>query len=190
VDENFGTAIRLSGNAALKANYAATLMSLGRVSEAATLSERASAAEPSNLHVLRIAVEWNWYAGRFERSFDLAEMLRLRSPNDDMSDGAHRQQVVETLRQCDVSFNTVERLHAALYRYLSDQRIVSRGAQSYVDTSVGEESVLVTVTIDRDEDEVRRLDEALTPVLFGAVEHFPLGSFSIGLGRFEKTPVP
>jgi hypothetical protein len=187
VDENFGAAIRLSGSAAVTANYASTLMSLDRISEAAIMSEKASAAEPTDLTCLSTAVESNWNAGRFERSLELLETLGVRSPNECLTDVAHRQQIVATLRQCEVSFNTVERLHAALYNFLSDKHVVSRGTQSYVDTSVGEESVFITVAIDRGEDDVRRLDEELTPVLFGAVEHFPLASFSIGLGNLGRT---
>lgn len=186
VDEYFKLALRTSNDSSIMVNYASTLMSLNRFAEAATWSESASRATPENLNFLRTAVEANWYAGRYDRSLELIDTLCSRALEPNLpADMEHRRQMVSTLHRCEVSLDTVERLHSALYKFLADNNIISRGALSYIDNAPGEESVFVTITIDRDEEEVRRLDEQLTPILFDSVEHFPLGSFSIGLEKLE-----
>ena len=147
------------------------------------MAEKASASQPTNLSELKKAIETNWYAGRWERSLELTQTLLERSPGENRQVKEHRDEFMALVRRNNVSFETIERLYDTLYLFLRDRRIRAHGFASYIDQSPGEESIAIRIHIDRSEQEVDALEEELTPLLFNAVEEFPLGSFSIELGR-------
>jgi len=183
VDHNYKTALNCTADGSVASNYASTLSSLNRFAEAACMAEKASASQPTNLSELKKAIETNWYAGRWERSLELTQTLLERSRGENRQVKEHRDEFMALVRRNNVSFETIERLYDTLYLFLRDRRIRAHGFASYIDQSPGEESIAIRIHIDRSEQEVDALEEELTPLLFNAVEEFPLGSFSIELGR-------
>ncbi|EMN1928525.1 hypothetical protein RVV18_002940 [Burkholderia ambifaria] len=186
MDEHFHTAMRIARSALVNANYASTLELVDRFQEAADMYEKALSAHPTDLSLLRKAVSTSWQAGQWERSLELAQTLKERSPQEEIQHFFGEQlQAIEILRRAGVEIEVVERLHAALYTFLRSKQVWTSGSSMTADKTPGEEAVYVTVNVGLPLQEVRALDEELTPVLFDAVEEFPLGSLYIGLGAGE-----
>lgn len=181
MDEHFGIAMRYDSSAVVENNYAAVLLAVDRYIEAATMYERASKTDPNDLGLLRAAQAINWQAGRWQRAVDIAETLKLRSPNEEPEFLADQRSLIEIAERNKVMLPVIEQLHTAVFSFLHERRIRSQGISCNVDTTPGEESIYVSVRINGDREEVQRLDEELTPLLFDAVDEFPLGSFHIGL---------
>jgi tetratricopeptide (TPR) repeat protein len=182
MDEHFGIAMRYDTGSRVEHNYATVLLALDRYIEAANMFERASNTNPNDLGLLRSASAINWQAGRWQRALELAELLKQRSPDQEVEPLASQHSMVELAQRNDVSLLVIEQLHTALYSFLHDRRIRVQGSSAGCDLTPGEESLYVTIRINGDSAAVQRLDEELTPVLFDAVEAFPVGSFHIGLG--------
>ena len=187
MDKHFGIAMRLDAGTTVEENYAATLIGVERWVEGAIVYERAANENPADLSILRSAMQMNWRAGRWERSLAIAEVLKQRAPNEQFEHLAMQQQLVECAKRIGLSLAQVEALHTATYRYLHDQRVRSCGYRFDIDDTPGDETLHVIVDVPASYEEVERLDDALTPLLFDAVALLPLASFHIQLGARETS---
>ena len=181
MDEQFGIAMRYDAGATVEENYASTLDGAGRCIESANLYERAANTHPIDRAIWRRAMQANWQAGRWQRTLDLADELAKRSPDEEFPHLNTQKQMIAVVKRNGVSLQTIEALHTAVYSFLHDRRVRTIGTVCDSDTSPGEESIYILVRIKGDPEQVKELDEELTPVLFDAVDAFPLGSFYIGL---------
>lgn len=186
MDENFSTAMRFGTESIVEHNYAETLRAANRYVDAANMYERASNTNPTDLVLLRSAMVCNWQAGRWQRAMDLAEILMQRSPDEEFEYLAKQRALIEMAQRNGVSLGVVEQLHTALYSFLRDRHIRALSSATDMDHTPGEESIYIAIRIKADREEVQRLDEELTPVLFDAVEVLPLGSFHIYLDVEEE----
>ncbi|MEW6345512.1 MAG: hypothetical protein AB1704_33100 [Pseudomonadota bacterium] len=179
---NFEHATRYASNGAIYVNYATSLNCTARLLEGAEQAEAAAQREPTNLAYLRIAIDSNWNAGRWARALELQEQYRKRKMDEMPLEFSYHERAFRTAERNGVKFEAIEQLHTALFRFLSERHVRWLGAQAFIDSAPGEEAIYVTALVPGDANEVRKLDEELTSVLFDAVEEFPLGAFSIELG--------
>ncbi|MFP6562832.1 hypothetical protein WJ542_31710 [Paraburkholderia sp. B3] len=186
MDEQFGIAMRYDTGATVEENYASTLDGVERCIESANMYERAANTHPTDLAIWRLAMRANWQAGRWQRTLELADVLAQRSPDEEFPHLETQKQLIAMAERNGVSLSTIETLHTALYSFLHDRRVHSVGTTCHSDTTPGEESIYIMVRIRGDLEQVKRLDEELTPVLFDAVDDLPLGSFCIGLVAEER----
>jgi Tfp pilus assembly protein PilF len=185
VDEHFDKALRLAPRGTTYCNYAATLVTMNRLVEAAKRVEMASLCEPTNLAYLRMAVNTCWHAGLWERSMSFAQQLKTRSPKEEMSSIAHRWKAMEIVERRGVSAATIEWLYNTVYEFLSARRIQVKGWTEDIDPSPCEETIFETVEIDGTYAEVAQLDEELTPFIFGGANTPPISTLSIDLGVYK-----
>jgi hypothetical protein len=182
MQSNFECAMRYASSGAVCVNYATSLNCTARLLEGAEQAETAAQREPTNLAYLRIAIDSNWNAGRWARALELQEQYHKRTVDEMPLEFSYRENAFRIAERNGVKLETIEQLHTALFRFLSERHVRCLGAQAFTDSTPGEEAIYVTALVPGEAHEVRKLDEELTGVLFDAVEEFPLGTFSIELG--------
>lgn len=177
----FRRSLNVHDQAEIHERYAIALQMMGNFKDASREAQLASMLNPTDLSALRRAISYTNLLGDMEMAKKLCDDYKLRSPTSPYIDEEALIQTSKVLTKSGTSLEVVKKCNAIAFSVLKNARTPFKGIRYESDDE--DSSVMLFIDVDRNAEEVEKLDRELGQRLFDDVPDFHPSHYWVG---FEK----